>query len=109
MAAKLARSQGVSYQEVLSKDVVAPPTTLTLENPYQGASTTVPVSRYATQEFHDLEMEKLWPKVWQAACRVEEIPEVGSYTIYEIGTFSILVVRTNEGIRAHHNVCRPSQ
>ena len=106
MAAKLARSQGVSYQELLSQDVVAPPTTLTLENPYEGASTRVPVSRYATQEFHDLEMEKLWPKVWQAACRVEEIPEVGSYTIYEIGTFSILVVRTNEGIRAHHNVCR---
>ena len=106
MAAILARSQGVSYQELLKQDVVAPPTTLTLENPYGGGSTAVPVSRYATQEFHDLEMEKLWPKVWQMACREEEIPEVGSYTLYEIGKFSIVVVRTSEGIRAHHNVCR---
>ena len=106
MATKLARSQGISYQELLKQDVVAPPTTLTLENPYEGASTKAPVSRYATQEFHDLEMEKLWPKVWQMACREEEVPEVGNYTIYEIGNFSILLVRTNEGIRAHHNVCR---
>ena len=106
MATKMARSEGISYQELLKKDVVAPPTTLTLENVYEGASTRVPVSRYATQEFHDLEMEKLWPKVWQMACREEEVPEVGSHTIYEIGKFSIIVVRTSEGIRAHHNVCR---
>ena len=36
----------------------------------------------------------------------EILPEVGSHTIYEIGKFSIIVVRTSEGIRAHHNVCR---
>jgi len=106
MAAKLERSKGISYQELLKRDPVPPPKTLTLENPYQGGSTRVPVSRYTTREFHELEMAKLWPKVWQAACREEEIPEVGNHVIYEIGNFSILVVRTSAGIRAHHNVCR---
>jgi nitrite reductase/ring-hydroxylating ferredoxin subunit len=107
MAAIVDRSKGISYQELIAQDPVAPPKTLTLENPYQpGITTRVPVSRYASKEFHDLEMEKLWPRVWQMACREEEIPEVGNYTIYEIGSYSIVVVRTNEGIKAHHNVCR---
>jgi phenylpropionate dioxygenase-like ring-hydroxylating dioxygenase large terminal subunit len=107
MAAIVDRSKGISYQELIAQDPVAPPKTLTLENPYQpGIATRVPVSRYASKEFHDLEMEKLWPRVWQMACREEEIPEVGNYTIYEIGSYSIVVVRTNQGIKAHHNVCR---
>ncbi|NIP16640.1 MAG: Rieske 2Fe-2S domain-containing protein [Pseudomonadales bacterium] len=107
MAAIVDRSKGISYQELIAQDPVPPPTTLKLENPYQpGVTTRVPVSRYATKEFHDLEMEKLWPRVWQMACREEEIPEVGNYTIYEIGSYSIVVVRTAEGIKAHHNVCR---
>jgi phenylpropionate dioxygenase-like ring-hydroxylating dioxygenase large terminal subunit len=40
------------------------------------------------------------------ACREEEIPEVGDYTLYEIGHFSIIVARTKTGIKAYHNVCR---
>ena len=66
----------------------------------------MPVRRYTTQAFHDLEMRKLWPKVWQMACREEEIPEVGDYVVYDIGSYSIIVVRTQQGISAHHNVCR---
>ena len=96
------RSGGISYQEVIRNDVVAPPRTLTLENPFDSRITSVPVTRYTTQAFHDLEMKKLWPKVWQMACREEEIPEVGDYAVYDIGSFSIIVVRTQEGIKAHH-------
>ncbi len=100
------RSAGISYQELISRDVVPPPRTLTLEGRLESAPTSVPVSRYATQSFHDLEMRNLWPKVWQMACREEEIPQIGDYTTYEIGNFSIIVVRTQRGFRAHHNVCR---
>ena len=101
-----ARSAGISYQELISGDVVPPPKTLTLENPFEEPITSVPVSRYTTREFHELEMQKLWPKVWQFACREEEIPRDGDYLIYDIGHFSIIVVRTPDGIKAHHNVCR---
>ncbi len=100
------RSAGISYQELISRDVVPPPRTLTLEGRLDAAPTSVPVRRYSTQAFHDLEMRNLWPKVWQMACREEEIPEVGDYTTYEIGDFSIIVVHTQQGFRAHHNVCR---
>ena len=99
-------SRGRSYQDLIAADVVPPPATLTLENRYEGAITTVPVSRYTDPAFHELEMEKVWKRAWQIACREEEIPEVGDYHIYDIGSFSIIVVRTAEGIRAHHNVCR---
>lgn len=100
------RSAGISYQELIARDPVPPPPVLTLESPFEGGPLSVPVDRYRSREFHDLEMRRLWPRVWQMACREEEIPEVGDYTIYEIGRHSILVVRTKEGIRAHHNVCR---
>lgn len=101
------RSAGVSYQELISQDLVAPPTVLTSESPLTDVPmTSVPVARYTSQAFHELEMERLWPRVWQMACREEEIPAVGDYLIYEIGRFSILVVRTSDGLKAHHNVCR---
>jgi len=103
---RAARSTGIGYQELISRDVVAPPRTLTLQNRFVAPLTSVPVSRYTTQAFFDLEMQLLWPKVWQMACREEEIAEVGDFTTYEIGNHSIIVVRTQQGIRAHHNVCR---
>jgi phenylpropionate dioxygenase-like ring-hydroxylating dioxygenase large terminal subunit len=65
----------------------------------------VPAADYSP-EFHRLEMERLWPRVWQIACREEEIPDVGDYVNYEIGHESILVVRNAPGsIKAFYNVC----
>ncbi len=100
------RSEGISYQELISRDPVPPPETLTLENVFRSPLASVPVTRYTSQAFHELEMERLWPRVWQMACREEEIPEVGDHQVYDIGRYSIIVVRTAKGIRAHHNVCR---
>jgi len=97
-------SAGISYQELIAQDVVPPPRTLTLTNRYQGGPMTVPIERYRDRAYHEREMRDLWPKVWQMACRVEEIPTPGDYIIYDIGKFSILVVNTSEGIKAHHNV-----
>lgn len=65
----------------------------------------VPADDY-TPEFHRLEMERVWPKTWQVACREEEIPNPGDYVNYEIGDESILVVRSESGgINAFYNVC----
>jgi phenylpropionate dioxygenase-like ring-hydroxylating dioxygenase large terminal subunit len=51
-------------------------------------------------------MARLWSRVWQVACREEEIPEPGDYVTYEIGDQSILLVRTGpDEIAAHHNAC----
>lgn len=66
-----------------------------------------PKERYYSQEFFDLEAEQLWSRTWQMACRLEEIPEPGDFTIYEILDQSVIVIRGEDGeIRAMHNTCR---
>ncbi len=68
--------------------------------------TVVPAARYTSHEFFDLEMERLWPRVWQVACREEEIPNPGDFLEYTIGDQSILVVRSaTETITAFFNAC----
>ncbi len=52
------------------------------------------------------EYDRLWPRVWQMACREEELIKVGDYVTYDIGAESIIVVRsTPDTINAFHNVC----
>jgi nitrite reductase/ring-hydroxylating ferredoxin subunit len=68
--------------------------------------TVVPGARYISQEFFDLEMERLWPRVWQVACREEEIPNPGDFLEYTIGNQSILLVRSDtETITSFFNAC----
>ncbi len=63
--------------------------------------------RYYDADFYALEAERLWPRVWQMACRLEEIPEPRDYVEYEILDQSIVVVRTDDmGVRAFQNSCR---
>ena len=66
----------------------------------------VPKERYTTRGFLDLEMTRLWPRVWQIACREEELPSAGDWVEYQIGDQSILIVRGDTGgISAFHNAC----
>ena len=36
-------------------------------------------SRYTSPEFHRLEVETIWKRAWQMACREEDIPETGDH------------------------------
>jgi len=65
-----------------------------------------PKQRYYDPDFFALEAEQLWPRVWQMACRLEEIPQAGDFVTYEILDQSIIVTRTDDGVRAFENVCR---
>jgi nitrite reductase/ring-hydroxylating ferredoxin subunit len=66
----------------------------------------IPKERYTSSEFSDLEFERLWPRVWQVACREEQVAAVGDYCEYSIGEESVLVVRSApETIRAFFNAC----
>jgi phenylpropionate dioxygenase-like ring-hydroxylating dioxygenase large terminal subunit len=77
-----------------------------LEEMLVGEDGIVPKQRYVSREFAELEMERLWPRVWQVACRAEEIPRVGDYLEYVIGDQSILLVRTETGtIQGFYNTC----
>jgi phenylpropionate dioxygenase-like ring-hydroxylating dioxygenase large terminal subunit len=66
----------------------------------------VPAASYISRDYVQQEKELLWPRIWQMACREEEIPAPGDYYTYEIADQSISVVRTETGaIAAFHNVC----
>jgi len=66
----------------------------------------ISVGRYIDPAFMRLEYEQLWSRVWQAAARLDEIPEAGDYTTYEIGDQSVVIVRVDQtSIKAYHNVC----
>jgi phenylpropionate dioxygenase-like ring-hydroxylating dioxygenase large terminal subunit len=66
----------------------------------------IPAQRYYDPEFFELEKQKLWPHVWQMACRLEEIPDIGDYVEYTLLDKSVIIVRTKTGVKAFHNACR---
>ncbi len=66
----------------------------------------VPKGRYTDTEFLRLEIERLFPRTWLNACRFDEVERVGDYVDFEIGGQSIVIVRTEEGLRAYFNACR---
>ena len=67
----------------------------------------VPKERYYDPDFYALEVEQLWPRVWQMACRLEEIPAARDFVEYEFLDQSIVVLRgDDQEVRAFQNVCR---
>lgn len=66
----------------------------------------IPAARYHDPDFFDAERQRLWPHVWQMAARLDQIPDPGDWTEYEILGRSVLVVRTKAGVRAYQNACR---
>ncbi len=66
----------------------------------------IPAKRYYDEQFYQLECERLWPRVWQMACRLEQIPNVGDWVEYSNLGKSVIVVRTRDGVKAFHNHCR---
>jgi nitrite reductase/ring-hydroxylating ferredoxin subunit len=100
------RSAGVSYLELLDADSHPVRDILRVESPMEPGPTRVPVERYFSKEFHDLEVEKVWKRVWQMACHEDDIPDVGDYLVYDIAELSFLIVRTGrEQFKAFYNAC----
>lgn len=67
----------------------------------------VPADRYTSPQWAEREHERLWPRVWQVACTLDHVSEVGDWFEYRLGWLSILVVRGDDGeLRAFQNVCR---
>ena len=105
--------RSISYME-LEKVVAAErrpdllPEVYTKQAPLPGGPMKVPTARYTDRKYHELEKEHLWKKVWQFACRLDDIPEVGDYYLYEVADLQYLIVRTGPGpndIKAHINAC----
>ena len=67
----------------------------------------VDADRYLSQEFAERERERIWNRVWQVVCRVDDLPNAGDWKEYKILDRSYLVVRGADGvIRGLVNACR---
>ena len=71
------KSKDLSYQELLDLDTHDVNPTLRLTSDVDFGTINIPAERYTSQEFFDLEVEKIWKKAWQMVCREEHIPNVG--------------------------------
>lgn len=68
----------------------------------------LPVEPYISEEYFELEREKVFRKVWLNVGRIDDCPAPGDYFVREVAVCnaSVLVTHTTEGeIRAVHNVC----
>ncbi len=110
----VARSSGPSYRSIIATDPNPPPPPVSDESYEWVAADDIDVARYVSREHHDREMTELWPRVWQMACRLEHLPNVGDHVVYEVGDLSLIVVRVADdgtatpdspSIRAFHNSC----
>ncbi|MEB4211180.1 aromatic ring-hydroxylating dioxygenase subunit alpha [Mycobacterium sp. 94-17] len=69
--------------------------------------TLVPAERYYSPAFAALEVERMWPKVWQVACMVDHVAQPGDYFEYRCGPYGVLIIRGDDGVlRAFQNACR---
>ncbi len=101
------RSAGISYDELFDADTHPVSEVLRrVGEDLPSGNTRVPAGVYHERRWHDLEVERLWSRVWQLACLEEDIPEVGDYHVYDIANLSFLVVRTApDEIKAYRNAC----
>ena len=103
----IAGRPGPSVQEIFESDTNPAPALMRQESPAVSQSNTdVSIERYFSKDWHDREVEKVWRKTWQLACRVEELPNVGDHIVYEIVHDSLIVVHAAPGeYRAYVNSC----
>ena len=101
-----ARTPDTSYTEYLHEDSKEVPKFMLDESaPYLG-SEDISIDRYTSREFFDKEAESMWTRVWQFACRVEDIPEIGDSLVYDILDYSFVMVRTEKDkIQGYYNSC----
>jgi phenylpropionate dioxygenase-like ring-hydroxylating dioxygenase large terminal subunit len=95
-----------TYKEIIKSDRIPAPDFLIRDFITDLGTEAVSATNYTSQDFFQKEIDKVWLKCWQMACREEEIPNVGDYLIYEVVGRSLLIVRSApDEIKALYNVC----
>ncbi|MFC4296260.1 aromatic ring-hydroxylating dioxygenase subunit alpha [Novosphingobium tardum] len=101
-----ARCPGPSTRDIILADGWDVPPALVAEAYEYAGDEDIGYDGYISPEIMALEMDRMWSRTWQWACREEHIPEPGDYITYDVGRFSVLITRTEEGeIKAFPNAC----
>lgn len=67
----------------------------------------IPVQRFTSDEFWELEQKYLWPRSWVIAGRSEDIPNVGDFFTFDDLGVPILLIRGKDlQVRAFYNTCQ---
>ncbi len=67
----------------------------------------MPKSVYSSQEFLELELDRIFGMDWFCAGRVDGFSKAGDYLAFDLAREPVVVVRGNDGkVRALSNVCR---
>jgi nitrite reductase/ring-hydroxylating ferredoxin subunit len=100
------QSPSPHFQAIAALDPVPAPALFREYSESELPDREVPRARYTSKEFLALEQQRMWSRVWQFACRDEQIPEAGDCHVYEGPDASILIVRGDDGaVRAFYNSC----
>ncbi|MEM1141963.1 MAG: aromatic ring-hydroxylating dioxygenase subunit alpha [Pseudomonadota bacterium] len=100
------RCEAINVQQLLDKEDVDVPSHLRADtNPDMGDA-DLPISIYTSREHFELEKERVWPRVWQMVCRLDDIPKPGDVHIYDNLDDSLLITRQKDGsVKALVNSC----
>ena len=92
--------------EELLKEDARTTTALSAKGNYHPPAKPLDLKRYFDPAFAERERDSLWKKVWQYACREEDIPKVGDRLPYSVGSLSYIIVRVApDQIKAYQNTC----
>ena len=70
-------------------------------------TTGLPREAYVDPVWYERDLELVFKPRWMWAAHISQLPEAGSYIVYELGTESVIIVRDESGVvRGFHNVCR---
>lgn len=95
-----------STQDIIASDKVAAPSWVRSESYQFLGDEDVSKDRYIDPAYAKKEIDRLWNRTWQFACREEHIPTVGDYHVYDVGPYSFIITRVGENdIRAYYNAC----
>ena len=95
-----------TYEQILERDSRPVPDYLREGRVPEVGVEPVAVDRYFDRRFFEKEARHMWSRVWQMACREEDIPNVGDYVLYDILGKSLIVSRSAPGrIQAFYNSC----
>ncbi len=102
-----ARCPGPSTADIIRADSDNQPAAI-LEQSYQFLGDgDVSYDAYTAPEFAAREVERMWPRVWQFACRDEHIPKARDSYVHDLGPYSVLLVRQSDrSVKAFVNSCK---
>ena len=67
----------------------------------------LPAGRYTDQRFYDLEKQHIWRKAWLFVGHVDQVPEPGSFMLWDNTGEPLVVVHDDDGmINTFYNTCR---